>query len=347
MFSVEHYRALREGAGLLDRSSRGRLRLTGEDRRSYLQGLLSNDIAALTPGSGCYATLLTAQGRMVSDMYVMETGDAIVMDLEREVTPHIAAHLDRFVITEDVTVADESDRAAQLGVYGPGAAAVVAAALGPEAPAPRDLEQMPVLANRTLPGGESAVLIVRRDDVGVAGFDVMVAAHRADRMADALRRAGAVAVDHEAAEVVRVEAGRPAFLLDMTSDTIPLEAGIEDRAISLTKGCYVGQEIIIRVLHRGHGRVARRLVGLVLDSGAAVPAHGDRIRAGDREIGSVTSAVRSPALERAIALGYVHRDFAAPGTRVSIAGHAGAAAPAVVHRLPFVGGLTEPATIAD
>jgi folate-binding protein YgfZ len=281
-------------------------------------------------------------------MYVMETGDAIVMDLEREVTPHIAAHLDRFVITEDVTVADESGRAAQLGVYGPGAAAVVAAALGPDAPALRDLEQMAVLANRTLPGGgESAVLIVRRDDVGVAGFDVMVAAHRADRMADALRRAGAVAVDHEAAEVVRVEAGRPAFLLDMTSDTIPLEAGIEDRAISLTKGCYVGQEIIIRVLHRGQGRVARRLVGLVLDSGAAVPAHGDRIRAGEREIGSVTSAVRSPALERAIALGYVHRDFAAPGTHVSIAGHAAAAAPAVVHRLPFVGGLTEPATIAE
>ena len=346
MFSVEHYRALREGAGLLDRSFRGRLRLTGEDRRSYLQGLLTNDIAGLEPGTGCYAALLTAQGRMVSDMYVMETGDAIVMDLEREVTPQIAAHLDRFVITEDVTVADESERVVQLGVFGPGAAGVVAAAFG-AGTAARELEQMPILANRTMSAGGSDVVIVRRDEVGVAGFDVMADASRGEQIALALRRAGAVVVDREAAEVVRVEAGRPAFLRDMTADTIPLEAGIEDRAISTTKGCYVGQEIIIRVLHRGHGRVARRLVGLALDPEAAVPMHGDRIRAGGREIGSVTSAVRSPALDRAIALGYVHRDFVEPGTRVVIAGGDSADAAAIVHRLPFVGGLTEPARVAE
>src|SRR5574339_240322 len=110
MFSAEHYRALRDGAALLDRSTRGRLRLTGDDRRSYLQGLLTNDVAALLPGTGCYAALLTAQGRMVSDMYVVETGDAIVMDLEPAVAPQIAAHLDRFVITEDVTVTDAGEK---------------------------------------------------------------------------------------------------------------------------------------------------------------------------------------------------------------------------------------------
>jgi folate-binding Fe-S cluster repair protein YgfZ len=114
MFSLEQYRALREGAGLVDRSPRGRLRLTGPDRREYLQGLLTNDIAALVPGAGCYAALLTAQGRMISDMYVIETGEAILMDLERDVTAKVAAHLEQFIFSEDVQVGDESDVLSQI-----------------------------------------------------------------------------------------------------------------------------------------------------------------------------------------------------------------------------------------
>ena len=140
----------------------------------------------------------------------------------------------------------------------------------------------------------------------------------------------------KSADVCRIENGRPVFGRDMTSDTIPLEAGIEDRAISLTKGCYVGQEIIISVLHRGQGRVARRLVGLTLDPTASVPGGGSTIRAGDREIGVVTSAAMSPALGRPIALGYVHRDFVEPGTAVTVVS-GDQALPAVVTQLPFVG----------
>ena len=150
----------------------------------------------------------------------------------------------------------------------------------------------------------------------------------------ALHAAGAVEVDASTAEVVRVEAGVPRFGVDMDADTIPLEAGIEDRAISQTKGCYVGQEIIIRVLHRGQGRVARRLVGLTLEASASVPAKGDRIRSGEREIGTVTSAVASPALGRPLALGYVHRDFTAPATAVSIAS-GDVVQPAVVTAFPL------------
>ncbi len=137
-------------------------------------------------------------------------------------------------------------------------------------------------------------------------------------LARAVTDAGAILVDADVAETCRIENGRPAFGKDMTEDTIPLEAGIEDRAISLTKGCYVGQEIIIRVLHRGQGRVARRLVGLTFDPTAAAPARGSAIRGGDREIGAVTSAVWSPALGRPIAMGYVHRDFVEPGTAVVV-----------------------------
>ena len=119
MFSLEQYRALREGAGLVNRSDRGRIRLTGKDRRDYLQGLLTNDIAALSAGSGCYACLLTAQGRMIADMYVVETGEAILMDLEADVCGTVAAHLEQFVFSEDVEVADVSASVAQLGVFGP------------------------------------------------------------------------------------------------------------------------------------------------------------------------------------------------------------------------------------
>ena len=130
MFSLEQYRALREGAGLVKRSDRGRIRLTGKDRRDYLQGLLTNDIVALSAGSGCYACLLTAQGRMIADMYVVETGEAILIDLEAEVSARVAGHLDQFVFSEDVEVSNVSGSVAQLGVFGPHAANVVSRVLG-------------------------------------------------------------------------------------------------------------------------------------------------------------------------------------------------------------------------
>ncbi len=338
MFSLEQYRALQDGAGLVLRSDRGRLRLTGRDRRDYLQGLLTNDIATLAAGSGCYACLLTAQGRMIADMYVVETGEAILMDLERAVTARVGGHLEQFVFSEDVEVTDVSGSLAQLGVFGPHAADVVSRVLSEQGSplSSADLEGMAVLANRTSAWHGAATTVVRRDDFGDLGFDLLVAAEDSDALAQAIRDAGAIDVEPAAADVCRIESGRPVFGKDMTEDTIPLEAGIEGRAISLTKGCYVGQEIIIRVLHRGHGRVARRLVGLSLEPGAAVPSHGSAIRGGDREIGTITSAALSPALGRPIALGYVHRDFVEPGTTVIVVDGA-QSSPAVVTRLPFVG----------
>ena len=339
MFSPEQYRALSEGAGLVNRTSRGRLRLTGQDRRDYLQGLLTNDILALSAGSGCYACLLTAQGRMIADMYVVETGEAILMDLEGAVSARVAEHLEQFVFSEDVEVSDVSQSTAQLGVFGPHAAAVVSRVLASsdgEGATRADLEGLAVFGNRAGAWNGAPLTLVRRDDLGGLGFDLFIAVDHADRLAQALRDAGAVDVDSAVADVRRIEMGRPVFGTDMTEDTIPLEAGIEDRAISLTKGCYVGQEIIIRVLHRGHGRVARRLVGLTLDAGATVPTHGSAIRSGEREIGTITSAALSPVLARPIAMGYVHRDFVEPGTAVAVTVD-GQLLPAVVTRLPFVG----------
>jgi len=345
MFSSEQYRAVRESAGLVDRSDRGRLRLTGQDRRNYLQGLLTNDIVALSAGAGCYACLLTPQGRMIADMHVIETGDAIFMDLERDVAATVCGHLEQFVFSEDVQVSDLSASLAQLGVYGPSAAGIVSRVLTAGgsaeelAPTPARLEGLSLLENRTSSwGSEPAVpvIVVRRDDLGVPGFDLLIDCGRASDLAQALRMAGAVDVDQDVAEVCRVEGGRPVFHKDMDETTIPLEAGIEERAISETKGCYVGQEIIIRVLHRGHGRVARRLVGLTLDPSVSVPSRGDRIRAGDRDVGTVTSAVASPALQRPIAMGYVQRDFVEIGKHLELVS-GDQLLPAIVARLPFVG----------
>jgi folate-binding protein YgfZ len=163
--------------------------------------------------------------------------------------------------------------------------------------------------------------VVRSEAFG-PGYDILTAAADSGALTRALVAAGAVAASVEAAETVRIENGYPVFGIDMDAETIPLEAGLEERAISRSKGCYVGQEVIVRVQDRGHGRVARRLVSLTLNAGDPVPAAGARIAAADREIGRVTSAVWSPSLARPIALGYVHRDFAASGTHVAVDGAA-------------------------
>ena len=178
--------------------------------------------------------------------------------------------------------------------------------------------------------GQPAI-IARVTDTGEPGFDVFVERALAETLKTNLQRTGAIPIDPATADTVRIESGVPIFHRDMDEETIPLEAGIEGRAISLTKGCYVGQEIIIRVLHRGHGRVARKLVGLLVEGQSAPPA-GTPVRSGDREIGHVTSATVSPALERPIALAYVQRDFVPPGTPVTIANGVSA----VVSALPFV-----------
>jgi folate-binding protein YgfZ len=319
------YAALRDAAGLVDRSSAGRIVMTGEDRRAYLQGLLTNDIEALTPGTGCYAAMLTAQGRMLTDLRVLELGDRILLDVPRAVAGSIRDHLDRFIFSEDVQVQDISGAPGDVGVYGPSALDVLRRS-GIEGGAPSRLYE----STRVRIAGQDARLVAS-DEIGVPGYDLIVDPTARDAVIAAVVAAGAVAADDSDVEIVRIEAGRPRFGIDMDSDTIPLEAGLEERAISRSKGCYVGQEVIVRVQDRGHGRVARRLVGLTLGSDRDVPVRGAAIAAAQKEIGRVTSATFSPALARPIALGYVHRDFVEPGTAVAVGG-----TDAIVSALPLV-----------
>ena len=312
----DDYSVLRTGAACAEVAPRGLIGLSGRDRGTYLHGLLTNDISTLKAGAGCYAAWLTAQGRMTTDMHVLESGDMMLLDLPAGTTAGVLARLDQFLFSEDVQLADLSAELRRVEVHGPEAAAVLATVCGnPETLA--DLASWVQCRSARVPFGEAAVVVARIDRLGVPGYVLYVAAADEAALRSALQAAGAKAVSPEAVEAARIEAGWPVFGVDMDEHIIPLEAGIESRAISMTKGCYVGQEVIVRVLHRGHGRVAKKLVGLRVEGDGPVAA-GEKLDSGDAEMGYVTSSAVSPE-HGCVALGYLHRDHSKPGTSVRTA----------------------------
>ncbi|MDO8836291.1 MAG: glycine cleavage T C-terminal barrel domain-containing protein [Vicinamibacterales bacterium] len=329
-FSLDQYRAVRQSAGVFDRSRRGRITLRGRDRLTFLHALLTNDVAGLAPGTGCYAAMLTPQGRMIADMRVFELGDAVLLDVHRETTDVLLAKLDQMLFSEDVQIGDVSDTFGCISVQGPLAAGVVAASAGLDAGV---LASWQPFQNARASWGGTTVIIARTDEFGLPGFLLFTDRAAIPSLAALAGANGAEVVEAETEEVLRVEAGQPVFLVDMTDDTIPLEAGLETTAISYTKGCFPGQEVLVRIRDRGHGRVARKLVGLVLDAGE-VPERGAVVRAGDKDVGQVTSAVLSPEFGKPIALAYVHRDVSQAGTVVTVSA-GGQAVPATVRVLPF------------
>ncbi len=318
---VAEYRIITAGAGWTDRSRRGRLRFEGADRASFLQGLLTNDVASLAPREGTYAALLTPQGRMVADFRLYNRGDVILADVMPGLAAELAQRFDSLVFAEDLRVTDVSEETAVFTVVGDEAADVVARAL--------EVDRADVIGLKAFSQMDAGSdrFVVRSDEADVPMFDIWLARVEQEELAGRLVGAGADGVSGELLDVLRIEAGRPAFGVDMTTETIPLEAGIEGRAISMTKGCYVGQEVIIRVLHRGGGRVAKRLVRLALDRDITA-AEGSAVRifkaGGDgAEAGRVTSAAFSPKDGRALALGYVARDLAEAGAAVEVETAAG------------------------
>jgi folate-binding protein YgfZ len=332
---MDDYRHIREEAAIGAVAPRRQIAVAGPDRATYLQGLLTNDIPALSAGKGCYSAWLTPQGRMLTDMHVLESGSMILLDVPAETVDATRDRLEQFIFSEDVQVASLADSLTGVWLHGPKAPAVLEVAIGRSTrTGPPDVPDSvgPVLSDRpsfaAWPDYHHAQLdllghsvsVARIDQLGVPGFCIYVERAREQDLVTALTASGARLVSPEAIEIARVEAGYPVFGIDMTDDTIPLEAGIESRAISLTKGCYVGQEVIIRVLHRGHGRVVRKLVSLRVEG--PPPPRGARLFAADRDVGFVTSAAASPRLGT-IAMGYLHRDFLAAGTSVEAATETG------------------------
>jgi tRNA-modifying protein YgfZ len=291
------YRALKEEAGFIDRSERGKLLVRGTDAAEYLQGQLTNDVEALEPETGCYAALLDRKGHMQADMRVLRLGGGdLWIDTESETTGTVERHLRMYSIGRDVVVEDATGEWAILSLIGPAAPELAGTApLSPEH------------AQRSYVREGVEILAVGTD----LGLDLLVRSDQARALRELLARSGAAEVSEPAAEILRVESGRPRFGREMTTATIPQEAGIDERAVSFTKGCYIGQETVARLHYRG--KPNRHLRGLRLD---APVADRDPIRLGDREIGTVGTAVISPALGP-IALAVIRRE-AEPGGRVSV-----------------------------
>jgi tRNA-modifying protein YgfZ len=313
----DQYAIIDSAAGWTERRARGRLRLEGRETVPFLQALVSNDLGALVEGRGVYATYLTPQGRMIADLRIFHRGDFLLIDVAPGVAGTLAAKLDHSVFAEDVRIADVSDALDQIGIIGHGVETIIADVLGVD---PALVTDAPMLSTIS----EGDLIAARTDDATVPSFDVFFPPEARDRVLTRIGEAGARPMATELVEALRIEAGRPLFGVDMTEETIPLEAGLLERAISTSKGCYVGQEVIIRVLHRGGGRVAKRLAMLKIDGSAHdVPAPGTALEVDGHAVGKITSAAPESHHRGVVALGYVHRDHANIGAHVTVRAESG------------------------
>jgi folate-binding protein YgfZ len=330
--SAEHA-ALRSAVGVMDLSFRGRLCLTGADRVRFLNGQVSNNVKDLRAGDGCYAALVTAKARLESDLNIFALPDELLMDFEPGLAPRISQRLERFIIADDVQISDVAAPYGLLSVQGPKSGATVAA-LGLTVTLPERPLSFATIRDPTL--GE--LYLVNHPRLGAAGFDLFVPAPALaavlDKLITAARQSGGRPCGFQAWEIARIEAGTPRFGVDMDESNLAPEAGITGRAISYTKGCYIGQEVISRI--RTYGEVAKSLRGLRLaDDLPALPTKGDKLFHNGKEVGYITSAIRSPVLEANIALGYVRKEVNEPGAGLTL--RIGATeSRATIAALPFV-----------
>jgi len=321
------YEALHTGAGLLDLSARGRLWIDGPDRASFLHNMVTNDVRGLRPGEGCHAAKLDVHGKMEAALHVLCLEDALLCDVDADLLEHLRQSLERHRIMEDVRIRDCTADWALLSVQGPEAAAALAAA----GVAGHDLEAELRHAVRAIGGVESR--IVRNDRSGSGGYDIWVQAQDATSVWRTLRTPGAARpAGLRALDLRRIEAGIPWSGSEITGEYFPMETGLETGWISYTKGCYLGQETISRLHHMGH--VNRYLRGLLLGD-ADPPPEGSDLCKGEDRVGKVTSTARSPKLQQCIALAYVHRAHAEPGTPLEVANAGTARTTARVAALPM------------
>jgi folate-binding protein YgfZ len=318
---AEQYRVLTEQCGLVDRSERGKLALSGAGAAEFLNGQVTNEVVALPPDKGCYAAFLTHKGKMLGDLRILVTEDQLLLDTERVALQALFDMIRRFKVGYQVELHKRTLESALLSLVGPATDEVIE----------RALTASEETSDREPGHKEHDHAVGRIDDAQVrlirtdTGIDVLCDADHGSRVSDALDAAGARPVSAEAAEIVRVEHGRPRYGVDIDDSTIPQEAGLNERAVSFTKGCYVGQETVARLYYKG--KPNRLLRGLRLSEPVEA---GAQLQLGEREVGRLTSAVLSPALGP-VGLGLV-RVQAEPGSTLSVGAHA---ATAVVTELPF------------
>jgi folate-binding protein YgfZ len=305
------YRILTERCGLLDRSERGKLALSGRDAASFLQGQVTNDVERLVDGEGCYAAFLTPKGKMLGDLRILATHDELLLDTERVALQALFNLIRRFSIGYEVQLHKRTLERGLLSLIGPDSDRVAGA------------DELPAAEHSHRPIAVEGIKAraIRTD----GGMDLLCMAAETETLHAALADRGAVAVSAAAAECVRIEHGRPRYGLDLDDTVIPQEAGLNERAVSFTKGCYVGQETVARLHYRG--KPNRQLRGLRLS--APYPP-GTELQLGDRIVGRLTSVAQSPRFGP-IGLALVRRE-AAPGVALAPRDQDGAAQ---VAELPF------------
>jgi folate-binding protein YgfZ len=308
---LSEYEAVTHACGVIDRSERGKLALTGPEAKSFLQGQVTNDVEALTPGTGCYAAILTPKGKMLGDLRILDAGNELLLDTERVALQELFNMVRRFSIGFDVQLHKRTREHGLLSLLGPSSAKLA----GVGELAETEHAHVPVVI------GTVAARAIRTD----LGVDLLCEAANVQALRDAVHVAGAVPVTESAAEILRVERGRARYGVDLDDSVIPQEAGLNERAVSFTKGCYVGQETVARLYYRG--KPNRHLRGLRL-SASAQP--GDELVHGERLAGRVSTVAVSPR-HGPVALAFVRREVE-PGATVKV-GRDGIAAE--VAELPF------------
>ena len=324
----EEYATLRTTAGLVDYSTQALIELQGADRASFLQRLLTNDIARLVPGTGCYAALLDPSAKLIAPLIVFADPDALWLMCDLPNSETVAAMINRYLFSERVQLVHHERRVAVLAIDGPQAADVVAALTGTSTLPSQPLHHVTTLFD------QFTVRWLRHSVTGTDGILGLVPGDDAPALWELLRRSaltlGAQPVGWETLNVARIEGGQPWFDIDMDATNLLPETGLERSMVSDSKGCYIGQEIIAR-LHT-YGSPNKKLMGLLVD-GEAVPKPGERLSRTGEDVGWITSGCYSPALRRPIAMGYVKRGWYKPATTVELVGNAGSPA-AIVVELP-------------
>jgi folate-binding protein YgfZ len=319
------YRALRDACGLIDRSERGKLALSGPGAVEFLNGQITNELADLRPGEGCYAAFLTHKGKMLGDLRVLAVSEdelrapaELLLDTERVALQGLFDMIRRFKVGYEVQLSKRTIESRLFSLVGAEAQAVILRA-APDALIPAHAEHSHSPARIA----ERHVRLIRTAEP--AGMDVLCDSADGEAVADSLLAAGAQPVSEAVGEIVRVEYGRPRYGVDLDDSVIPQEAGLNERAVSFTKGCYVGQETVARLHYKG--RPNRQLRGLRMSEPAA---GGEELQLAERTVGRVGSAVLSPELGP-IALALVRRELE-PGAIVAV-GERGASAE--ITALPF------------
>lgn len=318
--TTAEFDALVHGAAVFDLGWQSKLLISGKDRTRWLNGMITNNIRDLAPGHGVYGFILTAQGHNQGDLTAYNRGEYVLATTDREQAPKVTAVLQKYIIMDKVEIEDVSEKLVSIGLAGPKAA--------------ETLTKSGIQSSQLEPGqlidavwNDIGISVVRGTHPGMDGYEIWLAPENVEKVWEALVCAGAVQVGSDAVEMYRIVRGVPRYGVDLRERDLPQETG-QEHALNFNKGCYIGQEIVERI--RARGNVHRTFTGFEVEG--EPPQSGTKVRANDKDVGEITSVARVPALgsERIIAVGYLRREVATPGTAVQIGEQS-----ATVQNLPF------------